>query len=374
MNLSPVDEIMTRAVTEVCPAAQVAIIWRGQPVHHRAYGWLDPEGRTRPTQPTTGFDLASLTKLYTTTAFMALLQEGRIALDTPLSEVLPEFRGERPIRGYEDPLQPGDLVQVVAPTKAGVDAAIVTFRHLITHTAGLPAWRPIYLQPTRLEARQMVFESFFSYPPGKTVVYSDIGMILLGIAVEVLAELPLETVIAQRLCRPLGLAFTRYFPVGHSQVCSNIAPTEFCTWRQRRILGEVHDENAARLGGVSGHAGLFSTAWEVAAFGQLFLEKGGEVLEPDTVAQMTTLQAQDGDIRRGLGFLLWSPAPEAASHPLGRRAFGHNGFTGTSLWIDPDRQLVIALLTNRVYHGRNGEAIQRLRRTLHEAMAHLCDS
>jgi anhydro-N-acetylmuramic acid kinase len=151
---------------------------------------------------------------------------------------------------------------------------------------------------------------------------------------------------------PLDLRTTRYLPTTDPLVpadeadTQNVAPTELCAWRGRRVAGQVRDENAARLDGVAGHAGIFSTADEVARFGQAFLSC--DLLTPVTIAEMTLLQAQDGNIRRGLGFALWSPDPEASSNPFGPGAFGHTGFTGTSLWIDPERSLVVAALTNRI--------------------------
>jgi CubicO group peptidase (beta-lactamase class C family) len=151
-------------------------------------------------------------------------------------------------------------------------------------------------------------------------------------------------------------------------MASEFAPTEFCRWRQRRIVGEVHDENAWRLGGVSAHAGIFSTAEEVARFGQAFLDSGQPILSPESVSEMTRLQAEYGAIRRGLGFILWSPDPETSGNPFDPLAFGHTGFTGTALWIDPTRQLVVALLTNDVYGGRQGRGIMELRVQVHRAV------
>ena len=151
-----------------------------------------------------------------------------------------------------------------------------------------------------------------------------------------------------------------------TQPRANVAPTEFCAWRGRRIIGAVHDENAARLGGIAGHAGLFATASDLARFGQAFLD--GSLLSRETVAEMTRVQAQDGDIRRGLGFALWSPDPAASGNPFGPGAFGHTGFTGTSLWMDPGRGLVVAALTNRVYYGRDADGIGAFRVALHRAI------
>jgi CubicO group peptidase (beta-lactamase class C family) len=201
------------------------------------------------------------------------------------------------------------------------------------------------------------------------VVYSDIGLTLLGMAVEKLSGLRLDEAVYQRVTRPLRLHSTRYLPAGEGHYDpTNIAPTEICPWRQRRIVAEVHDENAARLGGIAGHAGLFSTADDLVWFGQMFLDRGAPLLKPETVIEMTRLQAQDGAVRRGLGFALWSPDPENSGNPFSQSAFGHTGFTGTSLWIDPERQLAVALLTNRVYYGRNPAGILSYRIKIHQAV------
>ncbi len=373
IDLSPVDAVINEAITRRCPAAQLEIRLHGDVIGARAYGWLDPETRQHPTQLDTRFDLASVTKLFVVTAFMTLVDASAVALDQPVYTVLPAFSGSRPIQPYENPLQLGDLVQV-ADGLGTIDARTITFRHLLTHTSGLPAWRPLFRQADAAAARQMALSTFFSYPTGARIIYSDIGLILTGMAVEQLTGLSLAATVGQRVTEPLGLHHTQYRLLDVAQTePANIAPTEFCQWRQRRIVGEVHDENAAHLGGVSGHAGLFSTAADVATFGQMFLDNGQPLLRLETVQAMTRLHAQDGDIRRGLGFALWSPDPEASSNPFNPRAFGHTGFTGTTLWVDPMRALVVALLTNDVYYGRAGREIGALRVAVHQAVVELVD-
>lgn len=373
IDVTPVETILHAAVPQLCPAAQLAIYVQGKPLCERAYGWLDPETCQRATTSTTLFDLASVTKLFVATSFMRLVEAGAVGLDQPVATVLSAFCGERPLAAYENPLQSGSMVQVTAET--GVVAADqVTFRHLLTHTAGLPAWRPLFRQENRALAQAMALTTFFSYPLGTQIVYSDIGLILLGMALEVLTQKPLATAVSTLVLEPLGLVQTRYLPIG-AQGCdpTQVAPTEECQWRQQRVVGEVHDENAAKLGGVAGHAGLFSTASEVARFGQTFLEGGAPLLHHATVAEMTQIQVQAGDLRRGLGFLLWSPDPEASSNPFSQSAFGHTGFTGTSLWMDPRRELVVALLTNEVYHGRTHRHIAQLRVAVHQAVVQAVD-
>jgi serine-type D-Ala-D-Ala carboxypeptidase len=378
-DFTTVEDILRDAVPRIAPAAQLVVRWRGKPALGRAYGWLDPASSVGPAQPDTLFDLASVTKLFVVAAFMTLVEAGRVGLDQPVSDVVAEFRGQRPVRPYEDPLSPGCFVSV-AETSDLVDVGRISFRQLLTHSSGLPAWRPLFHQPSLEAARRMAVETACAYPIGTRVVYSDIGLIVLGIAIERLTSQSLEQAVAERVTGPLGLAHTRYLPIAAQSRANadavahgNVAPTEVCAWRGRRVAGEVHDENAARLGGIAGHAGLFSTAADVAAFGQIFLDGGRPLIGAETVAEMTRLQADQGAVRRGLGFALWSSDPEASGNPFGRRAFGHTGFTGTSLWVDPERALVVALLTNDVYYGREGRGIGPLRVALHGAIVRAID-
>jgi len=364
------DAVLEAAI-DYAPAIQMVIRHHGREVYQRAFGWLDPEVHRRPVQPTTLFDLASLTKLFTATAFMALVEDGRVKLDQPVSTLLPIFSGMRPVQPYEDPLQPGGWVQV-AKDEPPVDAGLITFRQLLSHSSGLPAWRPLKDQPDAAAARRMALETFFSYKPGEHIVYSDLGLILTGMAVEQLSSLRLDEWISRRVCQPLGLVYTRFLPVQPRHIPRDdgrAAPTEFCRWRNRRIVGEVHDENAWRMGGIAGHAGLFSTAGEVATLGQAFLDQGRPLLQPETVADMLRVQAQEGDSRRGLGWILWDPDPTTSGNPFSPSAYGHTGFTGTSLWVDPRRDIVVSLMTNEVYRGRENRRIGDLRLQVHQAVA-----
>lgn len=373
-HLQSVDTLLHAVVPDRTPAAQLVICQGGDVIFAQAYGWLDPEAQSRPTTLSSRFDLASVTKLFVATAFMRLVEQGRVGIDQPVTTVLPDFTGERPIGPYEDPLQSGNMI-TVTPGGGTVDAGRVTFRHLLTHTAGLPAWRPLYQQPDAHAAQQMARATFFAAPIGAQVIYSDIGLILLGLSVAQLVGEPLDEAVRQLVLEPLALQETGYRPTEGVTACESsvIAPTEFCRWRQRRVLAEVHDENAAQLGGVSGHAGLFSTAGDVARFGQLFLDGGAPLLQSATVAEMRREQVQTAETRRGLGFLLWSADPSASSNPFSPTAFGHTGFTGTSLWMDPERALVVALLTNEVYHGRQARQIAQLRVDVHRAVVDAID-
>ncbi len=357
---------MTDSTHTVFPAAQLEVRHKGSVIFSKAYGHLDPETKLRPTQLDTLFDLASVTKLFVTTAFMTLVEEGKVSLDQSVQSVLPDFNGARPIQGYEDPLKWGSFVSV-SDEQGMIDAATITFRHLLIHNSGLPAWRPLFQQPDAESAKRMAITTHFSYRTGTKVVYSDIGLILLGMAIEKLTQQKLDDAVYSRVTVPLGLTHTRYLPISNLQSptplrfatgasVSNVAPTEFDNqWRKRRIIGEVHDENAYRLGGVSGHAGLFANATDLATFGQTYLSRA--LLHNETINEMTRLQSQFNATRRGIGFVLWSPDPEASGNPFSQKAFGHTGFTGTSLWIDPERDLVVACLTNEVYNGRENRMV-----------------
>jgi CubicO group peptidase (beta-lactamase class C family) len=370
MDSSQADSILSQAIGTITPAAQLVIRHRGDVVHDVSLGFLDPEIRTRPVNSETLFDLASLTKLFTTTAFMTLVEQGKVSVDDPLSSVLPGFRGVRPIQPYEDPLDWGKTVSV-ADKPGTVDASRVTFRNLLAHNSGLPAWRAFKDQPDAESAVRLALDTFFSFPTGERVVYSDVGLILLGLAVSRLAGGPLDEAIIRCVNEPLGLS-AHFQPAAPLQSSQNVAPTEFCKWRGRRIVGEVHDESAWRLGGVAGHAGLFAHARDVAAFGQSFLD--ASLLRHETIVEMTRLQSEFESTRRGLGFALWSPDPEASSNPFSPSTFGHTGFTGTCLWIDPTRALVVALLTNDVYGGREGRGIAGLRVRVHQAIVESVDA
>ena len=381
----PLEEAMQAALREIFPAAVLLIIWRGQTVLHKAYGYLDPETRRSPTRTDSLVDRASLTTLFTATAFMRQVDSGAAGLDTPVGEVLPEFTGERRIGATEDPLLKVELPADARYSGQVVNLGEVTFRHLLTHTSGLAAWRSLYLAgpppdpaqaPHQLppEARRSrlaaLFSSDFAYPPGARLVYSDLGFILLGEAIERIAAMDLERFFDQAIFRPLGLRRTCFNPLARGFSTGEIAPSEVCAWRERRLLGEVDDENASGLGGVAGHAGLFSTAEEVARLGMVYRNlgshAGGQILAPQTAAEMTRQQAGLDGQRRGLAWVLWTSQSCSCGSLFGPGSYGHTGFTGTSLWIDPDRDLLVAALTNRVYHGREPDAIQGFRPRLHD--------
>jgi len=410
--MTAIDTLLQQSTGVIFPASALQVVQRGEIVLQRTTGWLDPETRQHPTRTDSLFDLASLTKLFTTTAFMTLVDAGAVTLETPVAAVLPEFGGIHSIVPSMDPLS-GELIPPEPQwANALVDADQITFRHLLTHTSGLAAWRPLYrlaegggpiptpaAVSTETRARRMaaIYDGCsFAYPTGKRLVYSDLGLILLGEAVAKLAgekdrprmerigrEQPdfsfeshgadlLDVAIRRLVLEPLGLSRTGFNPLAHGVSADEIAPTEFCSWRKRRCLGEVHDENAAGLGGVAGHAGLFATVGEVAILGQTYLN-GGEyngvrILTPATVAEMTSEQVRMDGLARGLGWQRKSADGGPVCPACSENSYGHTGFTGASLWIDPERELVVALLTNRVYGGRDPAGIAAFRAQLHGAI------
>ena len=388
-GLARLEEIVRDGLDAVYPAAALLIARRGGVVLHSGYGYVEPARRQRPARTDSLYDLASVSKLFTVTAFMTLVEARVVALDTPVADVLPAFGGTRPIGPVEDPRTQTPLPADPAFAGQAVDARQVTFLHLLTHTSGLAAWRSLFREGThtpgdvplphrvstqaRAQRVAAIWERYgFAYPPGRHMVYSDLGLILLGEAIARLAEMPLDAYVQRSVLAPLDLAHTTYNPLAHAVPPEQIVPTEHCTWRRRRCHGEVHDENAASLGGVAGHAGLFSTVWDVAVLGQATLNGGcyggARLLSPQTVSEMTREQVNFGDRPRGLGWLRRSRERSSAGRRFGPHSYGHTGFTGTSLWIDPDRELVVALLTNRVYGGRDPAGIARLRPRLHDAI------
>jgi CubicO group peptidase (beta-lactamase class C family) len=389
-NPDKIDQFMRDNLDAVFPAAALVVYHRGKLVIDAAWGWIDPETRQMPVTPETRFDFASLTKLFTTTAFLTLVSEGATSLTTPLITVVPEFGAEspRPIDGGQDPHSKAYLP--TPPERAGqtVDPARVTCFHLLTHTSGLPPWRDVYraageappppAEPDpipRAERWSRALAAMCRYAfvsqPGEEVRYSDIGLMLLGEALSRLHGTPgaLEQAIRDRVLGPLGLPDVGFNLVTAGVPLASIPPTEFDpTWRKRRVWGEVHDENACGVGGVAGHAGLFGTARAVARLGQAWAAGAVPGVSPQLVAAAVSEQAVTGNERRGLGWMLRSHQGSSAGDRFGPRAYGHTGFVGNSLWVDPDQGLVVACLTNSVYRGRGKGGILEFRRALHDLL------
>lgn len=345
-GLERVDRILRAAIADsVTPGAALAIGRHGRLVRLRGYGRQDWDAGSPPVTDSTLYDLASLTKVVgTTTAIMQLVEAGRLELDAPVGRYLPEW-GE----GWKES---------------------VTVRDLLRHRAGLPPFRPFWRELTGREAyRRAIGELPPAYPPGEQTVYSDLGFITLGFVAERIAGEPLDVLLQRSLFGPLELRETRFAPP--ASIRERIAPTEIDTiFRHAHLRGVVHDENAYALGGVAGHAGLFSSARDLAVFAQRMLDAARGVSTPHFPAPATVsafVRRQDPASSRALG---WDTPSErsSAGRFMTASAFGHTGFTGTSMWVDPELDLFVVLLTNRVNPTRDNRRHIPLRRALHDAV------
>jgi serine-type D-Ala-D-Ala carboxypeptidase len=327
-------------------------------------GRLSSQPAAEPVQASTIYDLASLTKpLTTVTSVLLLVQAGALKLDAAVGDVLVELK------------------------HAPIGSASV--RDLLNHRSGLPGWRPLYerldaegcawgrAQPdvVRQSVLRLIREESLVYPIGGQSVYSDLGFIVLGCAVERASGLVLEEYFRKAVSQPIGaksLCFKRATTTGSpslsSEATAMIAPTDWDTWRKRWLQGEVHDENAAAMGGVAGHAGLFGTAESVLAVSGAWLAAyhgDRSLLDPNLVREFTTKSLHSSQSSWALG---WDTptAPSSSGTHFSPESFGHLGFTGTSLWIDPRQKLEVVLLTNRVHPSRKNESIRVFRPVLHD--------
>jgi CubicO group peptidase (beta-lactamase class C family) len=365
--------LLDDGVGNAYPGAVLAVLWRGE------IGLLHGTGRTASPErfpavtAETVYDLASLTKVTATLPLvLQAVAEGRIAFEDPVPVHLPECPHHN-----------------------------ITIKHLLTHTSGLPAWIPFYL---RTMGREAIIRGAAATPleaaPGTQVTYSDVGFVLLDEIVRRTLGAPLDALASERIYGPLDMTKTAYRPLSGVQPAAGaeddprlaIAPTEDGTqieqrmaqerpsiaeagrrhtWRRYLIWGEVHDSNAHAMGGVSGHAGLFGTAGDLVRYARMWLANGrgphGPVLEPALVREAITPQTPPPKIR-GLG---WALTGDQGwwGHTLSPRAFGHTGFTGTSIVVDPERDLAIVLLSNAVHLGRDRTGVLSLRPAIAAAVA-----
>lgn len=339
------------------PAASLAVTRAGELIALRAFGRFTFEATSQEVTPETIFDLASVSKVVATTTMAALLYErGLVDLEMPLTSVVSEFTNS----GFaDDDLRRND----------------VTLRMLLAHSSGLPAYEKIYL---RAESRESLLAAAEAVPlahdPGTHAEYSDIGFILLGLALERLADDSLDHFAQHEIFGPLGLAHTTFTPPHAWR--NRIAPTaDDRSFRHRVIQGEVQDENASVMGGVAGHAGVFSTAYDLAVFANAMMavssgrngEDSRSLLRADTLALFTHRELTPEGTSRALGWDTPSQPSQSGRH-LSQAAYGHLGYTGTSLWIDPVRELSITLLTNRTWPDCANQAIKEFRPRVHDAI------
>jgi CubicO group peptidase (beta-lactamase class C family) len=298
------------------------------------------------TEMNTIYDCASLTKVVVTLPLvLKLLEKGMLELSDPVSRYVPEFRNRK--------------------------KSSLTIKHLLTHTSGLKPFVNLLFEGWRSEEiLQFIYSQTIEEQPGKRVIYSDIGFIILGEIVSKILDQPLDAVAKEYVFEPLGMTDSQFCPPKHLQ--KRIAATEFREDLGRYLWGEVHDERAYALGGVSGHAGLFSTAGDLARYALMWLNNGEfggtHLLSP--LAVKTALKNHTASLNgnRGLGWVLKDDSHDASGSLFSPLSYGHTGFTGTSIWMDPDAELFVVLLTNRVHFGRD-HSITRLRKIFHNAVA-----
>lgn len=362
---NPLQATLQAAVDDgAFPGAVLAVRLRGTLIYEGAVGHLSPQIPGEGVTIHTCYDLASLTKvLATTTALLLLMQRGKLTLDDRIDRILIALQGSA--------------------------AGAASIHQLLTHSSGLPGWRPYYERLASLEAGQSGFpgrtaareavlgyiaQEALVYERGSRSLYSDLGFMLLGWAVERLAGESLDQFCNNQIYRPLEAQPLAYVPresqamPAASLESHAIAPTEDDPWRGRMLCGEVHDENAFALGGVAGHAGLFGTARAVLAVAKAWMDgrrgKTG-LLQPDLVTLFTTRQQGIPNASWALGWDTPS-APSSSGTRFTPESFGHLGYTGTSLWIDPVKELEVVLLSNRVHPTRKNERIKTFRPLIHD--------
>jgi CubicO group peptidase (beta-lactamase class C family) len=327
------------------PGAAAAVTSQGRLIIHKAVGRFTYDPSSSAVEPATIYDLASLTKVMATTAAaMVLFERGRLRLETGLVEILPEFAVSGDPRRQE-----------------------VTLRMLLAHSSGLPAYARLFEQA---QEPQAVLRAAAALPleadPGCRATYSDPGFVLLGEALQRLAGESLDVFCRREVYSPLAMGWTCFCPPEEWR--SAIPPAEEDrSFRRRLIQGEVQDENASALGGVAGHAGLFAPALEVAAFAECLLNGGAPLWRRDTVEHFTARESSPAGTSRTLG---WDTptAPSQSGKYFSPRAYGHLGYAGTSLWIDPERKLSVTLLTNRTWPDRTSQLIKQYRPAFHDAV------
>ena len=341
---SRVDSVINAAIKDhATPGATIAVARRGKLLMLKGYGHTDWAAGAPRANDSTMYDMASLTKVVaTTTAAMILEEEGKLDIERTVASYLPE---------YDVP-----------------DKRAITVRMLLTHTSGILSNHPLWKEA---KGREQYFKGMINFPlknpPGSTALYTDWNMVLMQFIIERITGQTLDQFVDARVFGPLGMRDTRYNPA--ESLKPRIAPTETEDFRGGQVWGVVHDETAWVLGGVSGNAGLFSSARDLAVFVQMLLNGGSyngvQIVKPSTVARWTARQRPDAS--RALGWDTPSPNSSAGRF-FSPWSWGHTGFTGTSIWADPTKDLLVVLLTNRVNPTRDNQKIGPLRRAVADAV------
>lgn len=330
----------------VFPAASVAVTHQGKLVALQSFGRFTYDAVSTETTTSSIFDLASVTKVVATTSMaMILYERGLLDLEMPVTRIVREFGGNN-----NDPR-----------------SREIAIHMLLAHSSGIPAYEKLFLRSkNRKDLLDAVFATKLVSDPGSRAEYSDIGFILLGIALERLADESLDRFCQREVFGPLGMLHTAFnLPQGWRE---SIVPTaDDQAFRHRIIQGEVQDENASVLGGVAAHAGVFGSAADVAIFANALLHGGSPIVRPETLRLFTRRESSPPGTSRALGWDTPS-SPSQSGKYFSPGSFGHLGYTGTSLWIDPERGLSITLLTNRTWPDCKNQAIKEVRPAIHDAI------
>jgi serine-type D-Ala-D-Ala carboxypeptidase len=352
---------------QVFPGAAVLIARKNHILLRQQFGMLTPESTSAPVDRKTIFDIASITKpVATTTAILQLSEQNSLSLDSAVSLFLPEM--DRP------------------------DKRFITIRHLLTHTSGLPAWKPLYLFSESLKGMiSIIAETELESKPATQVTYSCLGFILLAEVVRRITGETLTSYTRKRIFEPLEMNSTGFNP--STALKPRIAPTElgnqyeqmlagpqgknYAFWRKHRLHGEVQDGNSYTANGEGGNAGLFSTVEDLYRFSQCIIQegsfRGNQILSAESIRESIRNQTQHLQLSRGLGWQMASSSFSTGG-AFSASAFGHNGFSGTSFWIDPDLNLIVILLSNRSFYGGNGTHFNQSRAKFHQLAVAYADN
>ncbi len=349
LNIDIIDSFMIEEIRRgTFPGAVLGVVNEGVILYQQAYGntWFEPEKKemTRDTL----FDLASLTKVIaTTTVIMQLIERGKFNLDDYLKDYYPELPA---------------------------DKKDITIRHLLTHSSGFQAIVELWKQGLSYDEKiGYILNLPLLYKTGEQVLYSDPNFILLGDLAKRVTGIEIDKYAAKNIFQPLGMNNTAFNPQKTLNLVEKMyAPTEYCKWRGRYLCGEVHDENCFSFNGITGHAGLFSNLDDLVIFTQMLLNKGSYkgkiILSPRSVELLYYNWTAELNSNRGLGWDLTRNFRSSGGVLFSSSAFGHTGFTGTSLWIDPEFSLGVILLTNRVHPNRENDKIISMRPRLHNLL------
>lgn len=345
-DFATVDSLINEAINGRTFPGAVLLVWKDDNIlYEKPYGSLTYDTNSEKITDSTIFDLASVTKVVaTTTAAMICVDKNLFSLDDKVIKFIPEFGAN--------------------------NKENIKLENLLLHNSGLPAWKKFY--DSELNKEDVLLNIFYSeldYRTGTKMVYSDLGIITLGKIIEKVSGMTLDEFCKREIFEPIGMNSTFFNPPDSlKKFC---APTEFDNyWRKRQLQGEVHDETSSMLGGVAGHAGLFSTANDLSKFMSMIMNKGSfkniPIIKPETIEFFTKKFSNESS--RALGWDTKSEKNSSAGDLFSPNSFGHTGYTGTSIWADPERNLVVVFLTNRVYPTRENTKIISFRPRLHDAV------